>query len=176
MHLLRLLPADQARRLAPDHHKREDLRSGESDVDLSPVVLSRPDVLPVLHALVDAVAIEKWGPLEPSRRGQRRLASSPPASQFRADRNRLGQRVALLAERFLAGVEAHLQGAAWQDDSEIISAHVRVTRDLRRSSRAANPLVRAGAGDGNRTRVASLEDWGSTIELRPRDAHASGPA
>lgn len=25
-----------------------------------------------------------------------------------------------------------------------------------------------GAGDGNRTRVASLEDWGSTIELRPR--------
>jgi hypothetical protein len=24
------------------------------------------------------------------------------------------------------------------------------------------------AGDGNRTRVASLEDWGSTIELRPR--------
>jgi hypothetical protein len=27
---------------------------------------------------------------------------------------------------------------------------------------------RAGAGDENRTRVASLEDWGSTIELRPR--------
>ncbi len=25
-----------------------------------------------------------------------------------------------------------------------------------------------GADDGNRTRVASLEDWGSTIELRPR--------
>ena len=24
-----------------------------------------------------------------------------------------------------------------------------------------------GADDGNRTRVASLEDWGSTIELRP---------
>jgi hypothetical protein len=28
-------------------------------------------------------------------------------------------------------------------------------------------LVKAGAGDGNRTRVASLEDWDSTIELRP---------
>ena len=27
-----------------------------------------------------------------------------------------------------------------------------------------------GAGDGNRTRVVSLEDWGSTIELRPRAA------
>ncbi len=27
-----------------------------------------------------------------------------------------------------------------------------------------------GAGDGNRTRVTSLEDWGSTIELRPRAA------
>ncbi len=25
-----------------------------------------------------------------------------------------------------------------------------------------------GAGDENRTRVASLEDWGSTIELHPR--------
>jgi hypothetical protein len=24
-----------------------------------------------------------------------------------------------------------------------------------------------GAGDGNRTRVASLEDWNSTIELHP---------
>ncbi len=27
---------------------------------------------------------------------------------------------------------------------------------------------KSGAGDENRTRVASLEDWGSTIELRPR--------
>ena len=26
-----------------------------------------------------------------------------------------------------------------------------------------------GAGDGNRTRVISLEGWGSTIELRPQD-------
>ena len=34
----------------------------------------------------------------------------------------------------------------------------------------------SGAGDGNRTRVASLEDWGSTIELRPRDARASRSA
>ena len=25
-----------------------------------------------------------------------------------------------------------------------------------------------GAGDGNRTRMTSLEGWGSTIELRPR--------
>ncbi len=28
--------------------------------------------------------------------------------------------------------------------------------------------IRRGADDGNRTRVASLEDWGSTIELHPR--------
>jgi hypothetical protein len=62
MHLLHLLPADQARRLAPDHHKREELRSSESDVDLSPVVFSRPDVPPVLHALLDAAAIEGLGP------------------------------------------------------------------------------------------------------------------
>jgi hypothetical protein len=30
-----------------------------------------------------------------------------------------------------------------------------------------------GAGDGNRTRVASLEDWGSTIELRPHAPEAT---
>ena len=29
-------------------------------------------------------------------------------------------------------------------------------------------LLKNGADDGNRTRVASLEDWGSTIELHPR--------
>ena len=27
--------------------------------------------------------------------------------------------------------------------------------------------MESGAGDGNRTRVASLEDWNSTIELHP---------
>jgi hypothetical protein len=33
------------------------------------------------------------------------------------------------------------------------------------------PMVEvAGAGDGNRTRVVSLENWGSTIELRPHMA------
>ncbi len=37
-------------------------------------------------------------------------------------------------------------------------------------------LAGAGAGDGNRTRVASLEDWGSTIELRPHGARAPPPA
>ena len=30
-----------------------------------------------------------------------------------------------------------------------------------------------GADDGNRTRVASLEDWGSTIELHPRSVGES---
>ncbi len=34
---------------------------------------------------------------------------------------------------------------------------------------------RGGAGDGNRTRVASLEDWGSTIELRPHGPPARAP-
>ena len=29
-------------------------------------------------------------------------------------------------------------------------------------------IIWSGAGDGNRTRVASLEDWNSTIELRPQ--------
>ena len=30
-----------------------------------------------------------------------------------------------------------------------------------------------GAGDGNRTHVTSLEGWGSTIELHPRDSYAN---
>ena len=31
----------------------------------------------------------------------------------------------------------------------------------------------SGAGDGNRTRMTSLEGWGSTIELRPHNLPAS---
>jgi hypothetical protein len=33
-----------------------------------------------------------------------------------------------------------------------------------------------GAGDGNRTRMTSLEGWGSAIELRPHDLPAQPPA
>jgi hypothetical protein len=33
--------------------------------------------------------------------------------------------------------------------------------------------LKAGADDGNRTRMTSLEGWGSTIELHPRDASTS---
>ena len=42
------------------------------------------------------------------------------------------------------------------------------------------PLTCTGterAGDGNRTRMTSLEGWGSTIELRPRNGdRTAGPA
>ena len=34
--------------------------------------------------------------------------------------------------------------------------------------------LRAGAGDGNRTRIASLEGWSSTIELHPRAGRFTG--
>ena len=38
------------------------------------------------------------------------------------------------------------------------------------SQKETEPLkLSYGAGDGNRTRVISLEGWGSTIELRPQD-------
>lgn len=40
--------------------------------------------------------------------------------------------------------------------------------------RASACHVTYGAGDGNRTHVISLEGWSSTIELRPRRAHAVG--
>ena len=36
-----------------------------------------------------------------------------------------------------------------------------------KGARAVN--LSCGAGDGNRTRVISLEGWGSTIELRPQE-------
>jgi hypothetical protein len=49
--------------------------------------------------------------------------------------------------------------------------------EFRRCRTPARDDAGLGAGDGNRTRVASLEDWGSTIELRPRAfAGVRGPA
>jgi hypothetical protein len=36
-------------------------------------------------------------------------------------------------------------------------------------------VEKSGAGDGNRTRIASLEGWNSAIELRPQDGvHRNG--
>ena len=34
-------------------------------------------------------------------------------------------------------------------------------------------MARSGGDDGNRTRVTSLEDWGSTIELHPHGRQAA---
>src|SRR5690554_5535097 len=39
--------------------------------------------------------------------------------------------------------------------------------------RARTSLFKTGAGDGNRTRIISLEGWGSTIELLPPGSHGS---
>ena len=38
----------------------------------------------------------------------------------------------------------------------------------RASASFATPAILLGAGDGNRTHVASLEGWNSTIELHPQ--------
>src|SRR5262245_56291801 len=47
---------------------------------------------------------------------------------------------------------------------------------LFRSSRAARAFSRSPrAGGGDRTRITSLEGWGSTIELRPRDRRPRDP-
>jgi hypothetical protein len=48
------------------------------------------------------------------------------------------------------------------------SVTIPVQRRRTRQPRTRRPGSRCGADDGNRTRVASLEDWGSTIELRPQ--------
>ena len=36
-------------------------------------------------------------------------------------------------------------------------------------SKVIDELEEHGAGDGNRTRMTSLEGWGSAIELRPHE-------
>ena len=40
---------------------------------------------------------------------------------------------------------------------------------IRTPKNVSDQLESDRAGDGNRTRMTSLEGWGSTIELRPRD-------
>ena len=63
------------------------------------------------------------------------------------------------------------------DPLELLEAEGRIAAALaplvrRFARRRLHPLippsVELRAGDGNRTRTASLEGWGSTIELRPR--------
>ena len=49
-------------------------------------------------------------------------------------------------------------------------AHPRVLPDSPLTARPAFSAIQE-AGDGNRTHVASLEGWGSTIELRPQKQH-----
>ena len=48
------------------------------------------------------------------------------------------------------------------------ASHYATPRQTGSSAAVRRPWTRLGADDGNRTRVASLEDWGSTIELHPR--------
>src|ERR1700749_2912631 len=78
--------------------------------------------------------------------------------------NQSGEACSLPTARIPTGVGpgcAHpigeLVGAFGPDDT---------ASDLHRSKRA---------GDGNRTRMTSLEGWGSAIELRPPDRATAGP-
>src|SRR4051812_28673582 len=48
----------------------------------------------------------------------------------------------------------------WDGGRRIAAAHP--------TTRTERAFLTTGAGDENRTRVTSLEDWSSTIELRPR--------
>lgn len=57
------------------------------------------------------------------------------------------------------------------DDGQSVPI-IAVNREEERAEKQTAPHKRgrgvSGAGDGNRTRVISLEGWGSTIELHPR--------
>src|ERR1700733_5118864 len=55
------------------------------------------------------------------------------------------------------------------EDRERLSARVVRCADRTR-------VARPGAGDGNRTRITSLEGWGSTIELHPHVETVYRPA
>jgi hypothetical protein len=54
--------------------------------------------------------------------------------------------------------------AAWNHYGLKIPTHKNAQGDENRLS----PGLLHGAGDGNRTRMTSLEGWGSAIELHPR--------
>src|SRR3954468_9860728 len=65
----------------------------------------------------------------------------------------------------------------WEPSVPVICSAESIARvpwvNLGPFGRICGPMTGAddgGADDGNRTRVASWEDWGSTIELHPRAA------
>src|SRR3954454_2317822 len=67
----------------------------------------------------------------------------------------------------------HLVGATGLEPAVSCSqsrraSHYATPRQARLRAVVRRPESVLGADDGNRTRVASLEDWGSTIELHPR--------
>src|SRR3954451_5309635 len=67
----------------------------------------------------------------------------------------------------------HLVGATGLEPAVSCSqsrraSHYATPRQARLRAVVRRPESLLGADDGNRTRVASLEDWGSTIELHPR--------
>ena len=61
----------------------------------------------------------------------------------------------------------------WPANGPLASRAMRRCSKVRLSTGGADD---GGADDGNRTRMTSLEGWGSTIELHPRDVPARVPA
>ena len=60
--------------------------------------------------------------------------------------------------------------------SAVLGGSARMRRGTQtRSTTGFAPILRR-AGGGDRTLIASLEGWSSTIELHPRALHSSGPA
>ncbi len=49
-----------------------------------------------------------------------------------------------------------------------MACYATVSRPLRKAPRNVGAGGEVRAGDGNRTRIASLEGWNSAIELHPR--------
>ena len=63
-------------------------------------------------------------------------------------------------------------------DAGILTVNLRSNDHRADTAVGGTPRVMCGnigADDGNRTRMTSLEGWGSAIELHPRDARFGAP-
>ncbi len=135
-------------------------KSGRAGVDLGlQVIATIADDSGTITQVPDPAPL--CATLSERRRNRRQLSRRIPGSPGGESQARpAGPRVVHLRW------ESHHQLSSWPADtySEVVVEDL----DLAAMRLGFYQGKRSGAGDGNRTRIASLEGWSSTIELRPR--------
>ena len=117
-----------------------------------------------------------WGPRHVYENGSDSQKESEPFI-YLVERATGSPRICFANPCFAAGLRplrAALENAHAFSQLRTLAGSIPVARRVNENSsdpqRKPKPLkLSFGAGDGNRTRVISLEGWGSTIELRPQD-------